>query len=90
MSLCFDPNLPFSRVMIHQPWVQGIGGQATDVDIHAKEILRTRRVMNEILARHTGRDLEQIELDTERDYYLTAEEAVEYGIIDEVITKGSR
>ena len=82
--------LPFSRVMIHQPWVQGIGGQATDVDIHAKEILRTRRVMNEILARHTGRELEQIELDTERDYYLTAEEAVEYGIIDEVITKGSR
>lgn len=82
--------LPFSRVMIHQPWVQGVGGQATDVDIHAKEILRTRRVMNEILSKHSGRDLEQIEKDTERDFYLTAEEAVDYGIIDEVITKGSR
>ena len=82
--------LPFSRVMIHQPWVQGIGGQATDVDIHAKEILYTRRVMNDIMAKHTGRELEQIEKDTERDYYLTAEEAVDYGIIDEVINKGSR
>ena len=82
--------LPFSRVMIHQPWVQGIGGQATDVDIHAKEILHTRQVMNDIMAKHTGRSLEQIEKDTERDYYLTAEEAVEYGIIDEVINKGSR
>lgn len=82
--------LPFSRVMIHQPWVQGIGGQATDVDLHAKEILYTRQVMNEIMAKHTGRDIEQIEKDTERDYYLTAEEAVEYGIIDEVINKGSR
>ena len=82
--------LPFSRVMIHQPWVSGIGGQATDVDIHAKEILRTRRVMNDILAKHTENDLEKIEKDTERDFYLTAEEAVAYGIIDEVITKGSR
>lgn len=82
--------LPFSRVMIHQPWVQGIGGQATDVDIHAKEILYTRQVMNDILSKHTGRELEQIEKDTERDFYLTAEEAVEYGIIDEVINKGSR
>lgn len=82
--------LPFSRVMIHQPWVQGIGGQATDVEIHAKEILHTRQVMNDIMAKHTGRTMEQIEKDTERDYYLTAEEAVEYGIIDEVINKGSR
>lgn len=82
--------LPFSRVMIHQPWVQGIGGQATDVELHAKEILYTRTVMNEILSKHTGRAVEQIEKDTERDYYLTAEESVEYGIIDEVINKGSR
>lgn len=82
--------LPFSRVLIHQPWVRGIGGQATDIDIHAKEILRTRQVMNEILAKHTGRDLAKIEEETERDYYLTAEEAVEYGIIDKVITKESR
>ena len=76
--------------MIHQPWVSGVGGQATDIDIHAKEILRTRRVMNDILAKHSGKDLEQIQKDTERDFYLTAEEAVDYGIIDEVITKGSR
>lgn len=82
--------LPFSRIMIHQPWVKGIGGQATDIDIHAKEILRTRRVMNDILAKHSGRSLEDIEKDTERDYYLTAEEAVDYGIIDKVITKESR
>ncbi|MGE0489158.1 MAG: ATP-dependent Clp protease proteolytic subunit [Vulcanimicrobiota bacterium] len=82
--------LPFSRVLIHQPWVRGIGGQATDIDIHAREILRTRQVMNEILAKHTGRDLAKIEEETERDYYLTAEEAVEYGIIDKVITKESR
>lgn len=82
--------LPFSRVLIHQPWIKKIGGQATDIDIHAKEILRTRTIMNEILGRHTGRDIEQLEKDTERDYYLTAEEAVDYGIIDKVITKESR
>ena len=82
--------LPFSRVMIHQPWVKGIGGQATDINIHAKEILRTRSIMNDILSEHTGRSLEDIEKDTERDYYLTAAEAVDYGIIDEVITKESR
>jgi ATP-dependent Clp protease protease subunit len=82
--------LPFSRILIHQPWVKGIGGQATDVGIHAKEILRTRSVMNDIMARHTGRTLDEIQRDTERDYYLSAEEAVEYGIIDKVITKESR
>ena len=75
--------------MIHQP-LGGVQGQATDIEIHAKEILRTRRVMNDILAKHSGKDLEQIQKDTERDFYLTAEEAVDYGIIDEVITKGSR
>lgn len=82
--------LPFSKVLIHQPVVRGIGGQATDVDIHAKEILRTRKVMNEILSRHTGQEPDKIELDTERNYYLTAEEAVEYGIIDKIITRESR
>lgn len=82
--------LPFSRVLIHQPYTRGIGGQATDVDIHAKEILRTRKVMNEIMSRHTGQDPEKIEKDTERDYYLTAEEAVEYGIIDKIIRRESR
>ncbi len=82
--------LPFSRILIHQPWVRGIGGQATDVDIHAKEILRTRKVLNEILAKHTGKSVEQVAEDTERDYYLSAEEAVDYGIIDKVIRKDSR
>lgn len=82
--------LPFSRILIHQPWVKGIGGQATDINIHAKEILRTRSVMNEIMSRHTGRSLDDIQKDTERDYYLSAEEAVDYGIIDKVITKESR
>lgn len=82
--------LPYARVLIHQPWIRGIGGQATDVDIHAREILRTRQVMNELLSKHTGKDIEEIQRDTERDYYLTAEEAQEYGIIDKVITKESR
>ncbi len=82
--------LPYSRIMIHQPWIHGIGGQATDIDIHAKEILRIREATNEILARHTGQDLERIERDTERDYYMDAEQAVEYGILDKVITRESR
>jgi ATP-dependent Clp protease protease subunit len=82
--------LPYSRIMIHQPWVQGVGGQATDIDIHAREILRIRQATNEILARHTGQDLERIQQDTERDYYMDAEEAVGYGILDKVITRESR
>lgn len=82
--------LPYSRIMIHQPWIHGIGGQATDIDIHAKEILHIREATNEILARHTGQDLERIERDTERDYYMDAEQAVEYGILDKVITRESR
>ncbi|GMU56575.1 MAG: ATP-dependent Clp protease proteolytic subunit [Candidatus Xenobia bacterium] len=82
--------LPFARILIHQPWSSGVGGQATDVEIHAKEILHTRQVLNEILAKHTGQTLDKIQYDTERDYYLSAEEAVSYGIIDKVITKESR
>jgi len=82
--------LPYSRIMIHQPWIQGIGGQATDIDIHAKEILHIRQATNEILAHHTGQDLERIQRDTERDYYMDAEQAVEYGILDKVITRESR
>jgi len=82
--------LPYSRIMIHQPWIQGIGGQATDIDIHAKEILHIRQATNEILAQHTGQDLERIQRDTERDYYMDAEQAVEYGILDKVITRESR
>lgn len=82
--------LPFSRIMIHQPWIRGIGGQATDIDIHAKEIIKTRATLNEILANHTGQPVERIERDTERDYYMSSQEALAYGIIDKIIEKGSR
>lgn len=82
--------LPYSRIMIHQPWIGQIGGQATDIDIHAKQILKTRDTLNRILADHCGQPLSKIEQDTERDYYMSAEEAKEYGIIDQVITSESR
>jgi len=77
--------LPHSRVMIHQPW-GGFQGQAADIDIHAKEILRARERINEILARHTGKPLDQVGKDTDRDYFLSAEESKEYGLIDKVLT----
>jgi len=80
-------SLPHSRVLIHQPWMSGLQGQATDIDIHAKEILRIRTILNKILAHHTGQPLERIEKDVERDYIMTADQAKEYGIIDEVISK---
>ncbi len=76
--------LPHSKVMIHQPW-GGVTGQASDIQIQAEEILRAKRTLNELLAKHTARDVEQIENDTERDRYLTASEAVEYGIVDEIL-----
>ncbi len=79
--------LPNSRVLIHQPWLQGLGGQASDIDIHAKDILRMRHRLNEILADHTGQPIERIERDTDRDYILEAKAAQEYGIVDQVITK---
>jgi ATP-dependent Clp protease, protease subunit len=79
--------LPNSRVLIHQPWLQGLGGQATDIDIHAKDILRQRQRLNEILANHTGQPIDKIMRDTDRDYILQAAEAVEYGIVDQVIAK---
>jgi ATP-dependent Clp protease, protease subunit len=79
--------LPHSRVLIHQPWSPGIAGQAADLKIQAEEILRTRHNLNEILARHTGQPLERIERDTDRDYYMSALEAQEYGIVDEVANK---
>jgi len=77
--------LPNSRVLIHQPWLQGLGGQATDIDIHAKDILRMRQRLNQILANHTGKPIEKIEKDTDRDYILSSADAVEYGIVDQVI-----
>jgi ATP-dependent Clp protease protease subunit len=80
-------SLPHSRILIHQPWMSGLQGQATDIDIHAKEILRIRTILNKILAHHTGQTIERIEKDVERDYIMTAEQSKEYGIIDEVISK---
>jgi ATP-dependent Clp protease protease subunit len=76
--------LPYSRVMIHQPWGQ-LSGQAADVQIQAEEILRLRRWLNEILAKHTGQPFEKIEHDTDRDYFMTASEALAYGIVDQVV-----
>jgi ATP-dependent Clp protease, protease subunit len=80
-------SLPHSRVLIHQPWMSGLQGQATDIDIHAREILRIRTILNKILAHHSGQPLERIEKDVERDYIMTADQSKEYGIIDEVISK---
>ena len=77
--------LPHSRIMIHQPW-GGFQGQATDIDIHAREILLMRERLNQILADHTGQQLDSVQADTERDNFMSGEEAVEYGIIDRVIS----
>jgi ATP-dependent Clp protease, protease subunit len=77
--------LPHSRILIHQPY-SGAGGQASDIEIQAREIMRMRSMLDEILARHTGQDVEKISKDTERDYILGADEAVSYGIIDEVLS----
>jgi len=79
--------LPNSRVLIHQPTMGGLSGQATDIDIHAREILRIRASLNEIMAQHTGQPLEKIEHDVERDFWMSAQQAREYGIIDEIIFK---
>ena len=79
--------LPNARVMIHQP-MGGFQGQATEIDIHAKEILKIRERLNSLMAHHTGQPLERIERDTERDYFMSGDEAKEYGIIDEVIVRG--
>ncbi len=79
--------LPNTRILLHQPAVQGLGGQATDVEIHAKELIYTKRRINEILAERTGQPYEKIEADTDRDYMLGPEEAVEYGVIDRVISR---
>lgn len=78
--------LPHGRVMIHQPHVGGLGGQATDIEIHAAEILRQREMANQILADHTGQDIEKIRADTERDRWMTAEQAVEYGLVDRILS----
>ncbi|HMK55938.1 MAG TPA: ATP-dependent Clp endopeptidase proteolytic subunit ClpP [Dissulfurispiraceae bacterium] len=76
--------LPNSRIMIHQP-IGGFYGQATDVEIHAREILKMKDVLNNILAKHTGQDIEKIKIDTERDYFMSGDDAKQYGLVDEVI-----
>ena len=79
--------LPNSRVMIHQPLISGgLGGQASDIEIHARELLKLKEKLNQILAEHTGKSLEQIERDTDRDNFMSAQEAADYGLIDKVIT----
>jgi len=83
--------LPNARIHLHQPLIHGgIAGQATDIDIHAKELLHTRDVINYIIQHHTGQSLERIKRDTDRDFFLSAEEAVEYGIVDEVLPLASK
>ena len=78
-------SLPNSRIVIHQPLMSGLGGQATDIDIAAREIIRIRERLNKILVGHTGQTLKRIQEDTERDYIMSAEQSQEYGIIDDVI-----
>ncbi len=73
--------------MIHQPWGGGVKGQAADIAIHAKEILRTRERLNDILAQHTGQPLERIQRDTDRDFFMSANEAKEYGLVDDVMAR---
>lgn len=82
--------LPHSRIMIHQPSMNNIGGQATDIDIYAREILRMKEVMNGIMATATGQPIEKVARDTERDYILEAPQAIEYGIIDKIISSRER
>ncbi|MDP2911138.1 MAG: ATP-dependent Clp endopeptidase proteolytic subunit ClpP [Candidatus Omnitrophota bacterium] len=82
-------GLPNARVMIHQPW-GGVQGQASDISIQAKEILKMRDRINEILAKHTGKPLDKVQKDTDRDYFMSSQEALEYGIVDEVITESKK
>ncbi len=79
--------LPNSRVLIHQPWVRGLGGQQSDIQIQAKDLLELRGRLDEVLAKHTGKSTEEIHEDTDRDNILSAEEAIEYGIVDQIMTR---
>ncbi len=79
--------LPHSKIMIHQPWVGGISGQASDIEIQAREMMKTRDTLYKILSEHTGKSIEQITKDCDRDYFMTSEEAVEYKLIDKVFDK---
>ena len=80
-------SLPNSRILIHQPWMSGVSGQASDIDIHAREILRMRERLNEILSLHTEQPMDRVKEDTDRDYIMSAEQAKEYGIIDDVLDR---
>jgi len=82
-------SLPNTRVVIHQPLLSGLAGQATDIDIHAREIMRVRERLNEILVEHTGQSMDQIRKDTERDHIMSAKQSQEYGIIDDIIRQRS-
>jgi len=82
--------LPYSKILIHQPWVQQVGGQATDIEIHARDLIATRRSLAGIYEETTGKPVEQVLKDIERDYYMTAQEALEYGIVDQVFSKATR
>ncbi len=77
--------LPNSRILIHQPSMGGLSGQATDIDIHAREILRMREITNQLIAKHTGQRLDKVEKDVERDFIMNAQQSKEYGIIDDII-----
>ena len=79
--------LPNARILIHQPLMSGLSGQATDIDIHAREILRMREIMNQLVAKHTGQKLEKVEKDVERDFIMNAAQAKDYGIVDDIIFK---
>ena len=79
--------LPTARILIHQPWMSGLGGQATDIDIHAREILRMREITNQLLSKHTGQKLDKVERDVERDFIMNAQQSKEYGLIDDIIFK---
>ncbi|NWF49479.1 MAG: ATP-dependent Clp endopeptidase proteolytic subunit ClpP [Ignavibacteriaceae bacterium] len=79
--------LPNSKIMIHQPWVGGLQGQTSDIEIHAREMLKTRDTLYKILAEHTGKNIEQITKDCDRDYYLTPQEAKEYNLIDNILER---
>ncbi len=79
--------LPNSRILIHQPSMGGLSGQATDIDIHAREILRIREITNNLMSKHTGQSLDKVERDVERDFIMNAPQAKEYGIIDEIIDR---
>ena len=83
-------SLPYSKILIHQPWISQIGGQATDIEIHAREIIATRRSLAGIYETTTKKPIDTILKDIERDYHMTAEEAREYGIIDQVLSKETR